>query len=231
MQLIMIGCEYVGKTTLGEGIMNWLRDTVGADTGWHDHFTLPTLERGKNLIDVEKAKTILELLETCPRLVEQYQRFQHEYHIQPTFFKHNDHLLVNWYYADAVYCPLYYPDLDPSPRYAVVKHSEAALAEVAPEMILLHVTASADVIRDRMACEPREMCPIKDPSDIEAVLDGFAEAFQYSLLRHKITVDTSSLSEEETLKDFLDKVEPHLQSIDLERIICHEALKRNQSGG
>ena len=78
MQLIMIGCEYVGKTTLGEGIMNWLRDTVGADTGWHDHFTLPTLERGKNLMDVEKAKTILGLLETCPRLVEQYQRFQHE---------------------------------------------------------------------------------------------------------------------------------------------------------
>ena len=44
MNLIITGCEYVGKTTLAERVSQWIADTMGTSRSFHDHFTLPSPE-------------------------------------------------------------------------------------------------------------------------------------------------------------------------------------------
>ena len=44
MRLILIGCEYVGKTTLANKITKWLKETTGGGRTFHDHFTIPPSE-------------------------------------------------------------------------------------------------------------------------------------------------------------------------------------------
>ena len=45
MRLIVIGCEYTGKTTLAARILQWIETNMGHPLcGWHDHFVLPFAE-------------------------------------------------------------------------------------------------------------------------------------------------------------------------------------------
>ena len=53
------------------------------------------------------------------------------------------------------------------------------------------------------------------------MLDWFAEASERCLFRHKITLDTSSSSVEETMAEFEAKIEPHLSESDRSRILVH----------
>ena len=46
MRIIMIGCEYVGKSTLAVQISRWMIRTMGLPSvRWHAHFVLPHLDR------------------------------------------------------------------------------------------------------------------------------------------------------------------------------------------
>ena len=46
MKLILIGCEYAGKTTLAGEISQWMiRERGLASVRWHNHFVKPQLER------------------------------------------------------------------------------------------------------------------------------------------------------------------------------------------
>ena len=40
MKLILVGCEYAGKTTLANEIVKWIDKTLGGARGFHDHFTI-----------------------------------------------------------------------------------------------------------------------------------------------------------------------------------------------
>ena len=43
MNLIIIGCEYAGKTPLGKRIEAWIESAMGKPLiGFHDHFTIPS---------------------------------------------------------------------------------------------------------------------------------------------------------------------------------------------
>ena len=44
MKLILVGCEYAGKTTLANEIVKWIDHTMGGARGFHDHFTIPPSE-------------------------------------------------------------------------------------------------------------------------------------------------------------------------------------------
>ena len=44
MRLILVGCEYAGKTTLAEEIVAWTGRTMGGGRVFHDHFTIPNPE-------------------------------------------------------------------------------------------------------------------------------------------------------------------------------------------
>ena len=108
MRLIIIGCEYTGKTTLTGGIRDWLIDTMGScGTSFHDHF-LPW-HPGDSGDKAEKVESELKLLTLDdPSLVELFCRYILHYHTHPSFYAKPDHGVVNWYYGDAVYGPLYY---------------------------------------------------------------------------------------------------------------------------
>ena len=41
MNLILVGCEYVGKTTLADQIVLWTERVTGAKSSFHDHFGFP----------------------------------------------------------------------------------------------------------------------------------------------------------------------------------------------
>jgi hypothetical protein len=161
-------------------------------------------------------------------VVEQFQRYQFTYHLQPILYQRDDLLLVNWYHGDAVYAPLYYPEIEANAndRKATARFIEGDVKQLAPDMVLALVTASSDVIRERMRQQPRPKCFLQD-QDAELVLDRFQEAYRESLFNSKITVDTSDASEEETLRDFVREMEPYLQPVDRQRILCRQALRQD----
>ena len=42
LNLIVIGCEYAGKTTLALGISRWMIESMGLNmVVWHDHYVVP----------------------------------------------------------------------------------------------------------------------------------------------------------------------------------------------
>lgn len=224
MRIFIIGCEYAGKTTLVNGITDWIAQTMGSYTGCHDHFTLPNVGQGEATDEIEE--TVMELLEKVPSFVEQFQRFQFVYHLQPVLYHRDDFLIVNWYYADDVYVPLYYPNLGGHDRQYLARFIESDLKVLAPDMVLVLVKASPDVIRNRMRQQPRPRCPLKHSQDIETVLDRFQEVYTTSIIDAKITIDTTSTSASETLQEFVRQVEPHLRPVDRQRILSHQTLEQ-----
>ena len=60
--------------------------------------------------------------------------------------------------------------------------------------------------------------------DIDFVLDRFEDQFKTSLFSKKITLDTSAVTVDDTMAEFVEKIEPHLSEVDRSRIIAHRAL-------
>ena len=103
--------------------------------------------------------------------------------------------------------------------------------------MLVLVEAAPDVIRERMrasivpdgetAAAQRRSKPFGEPTrglvreeDVEMVLDRFREEFAASVIRNKMVLDTTSASPEETLAEFVDKMEPFLTGADRQRMEC-----------
>lgn len=223
MQLILIGCEYAGKTTLSEAISRWLVEKMGGTAGFHDHFIVPYLSHPDFDVEAE-AEQVDKLI---PSLLEKHTRFMIEYHFSPSFLHDDHHLLVDWFYAEAVYADLYYgygqPDTYGDRRLGL-KFWEAELSRLAPDMAVVLLTASPDVIRQRMQANPHSRSRLKE-GDIETVLARYQELFDQTTLRRKFTLDTTEATAQEMIQEFLRQMEPHLSSTDRQRILTHQALK------
>ena len=100
VNLMLTGCEFAGKTTLGEGICAWIAGTMGSSRSFHDHFTMPSPE-------IRDADRDL-FMRMSPDFRERFQRYQLDYHLHPAFYAANDHLLIGYHIEEAVYAPLYY---------------------------------------------------------------------------------------------------------------------------
>ena len=96
MRLILVGCEYAGKTTLANEIVKWIDDTLGGARGFHDHFTIPS-----NELTVEDQDQFAAL---SPRLKEMFQRYIIEYHLQPAFYADPDHNMTGFHIEEAGLC-------------------------------------------------------------------------------------------------------------------------------
>ena len=96
------------------------------------------------------------------------------------------------------------------------------LLDAVPDIVLCHVKASPEVIRQRMIENPHPYGVLEE-SDIEMVQARFEEEISYSLLRHKITLDTSVGTIEETMAEFVQQIEPHLTDTDRMRIVLQSA--------
>jgi hypothetical protein len=77
MKLTLIGCEYVGKTTLAGGIAEWTNSTAGEGRGFHDHFAIPNEELSRE--SKEHPMT------APPQLKEMFQRFMIAHHLSRDF--------------------------------------------------------------------------------------------------------------------------------------------------
>ena len=189
MRVIVIGCEYTGVTTLIEGLMDWGHER---DINHHldDHFTIPDRQH----LAPEDRETMANL---SPALKERFQRMQLVYHIR--LMHRFDHILLGGFHIEeAVYGPLYYY---PGGVASEIRQYEE---EMPKNAILVHLTASVEVIQRRMETDPHEYSLIKN-ADIPMLLDRFQEEFDASVIPNKIQIDTSDLTPDALLQTFLSE--------------------------
>ena len=128
---------------------------------------------------------------------------------------------------DGVYGPMYYDyggDGKPHDRKVVSQQVEDSIIRFAPDTVLVHVKASADVIARRMEENPHPNSPVK-AEDIPSLLDQYEQACARSLFRHKIALDTSKSSVKDSVAEFGRKIEPHLTEADRSRVLTHRVWK------
>ena len=231
MHLILVGCEWAGKRTLGFEIDRWWAEQTGREfhappaISFHDHFTLPHVVHQVGH-ESHKELSEREILTLNPGLLEHFQRFQTDYHFGRGFVNNPDHWLIDWYYGDAVYGPHYwgYGGADEyGDRRMLMKHYDEEVMEVMPSAILVLVKASPEAIRHRMK-EGKSLYPERHANtpfksdDAELVLGRFQEEFDDSVIRQRFSIDTTDATVEESTKEFIGKVEPYLTDEDRKRI-------------
>ena len=235
MRLLLIGCEYTGKSTLARNISRWMIETMGVSlVRWHDHFVVPRLDShtiiraegsnatiGKTEHDLNTDDDEEQIMSLRPNVLEQLQRHNIWRHLHPGLLRADDDVLfINFYYAEAVYAPLYYgygeqgSFADRSERAREWDHE---LLACAPDTVLVLVTADPAAVAERMAARPRVRGILKE-RDIPYVLDRFREEYDASLIERKFTLDTTNTTPEQTLAQFVDRIQPHLSEVDRRRI-------------
>ncbi len=224
MRLIIAGCEYSGTSTLAFAIDDWLYANMGARFPLiHDHWKIPhTSGHPQPDMSEDERQQVLAL---SPELKEMTQRHSLYYHIQPNSWSGEDWLSIGLHIDDGIYSPMYHGyggDGMPHDRKVVGRQVEAAILRFAPDIVLVHVKADADVIARRMQADPRKHSPMSE-QDIPTLLRLYEAACAASTIRHKIALDTSGGSVEDTMADFTRKIESHLSDVDRSRILLHRA--------
>ena len=241
MELIVVGSEYAGKTTFVNSVVPWIGKTIGGGRGAHDHFVIPSAEMSPE--DQE------HYAKASPTLKESYQRYMMEYHVHQSFYRDPDHLMVGFHIEEAVYAPLYYGyggKGQYAERSGLARSIEVEVMERPPSTILVLLKAEAETIHRRMRTEPRlpgvireefqaqggiskqtKMRPpgILAQKDVEHVLARFDEEFDASLIRKKITLDTTSSTPESTLDEFVTAYTPLMSERDRSRLLVFQALR------
>ncbi len=202
MRLIVVGCEYAGKTTLLDGLAQWGRER---DIRYHvdDHFSIPDCQTLKDKAD-QKA------IHRAPQAIkERFQRFQIAYHVR-LLHKYQDILLAGFHIEEAVYgSRYYYPNLGKS-----FETPQSWERDMPPDTLLVLLSAGPEVIQRRMAECPHEYS-ILPGNHVQDILGEFQTEFQTSWLKRKFQIDTSDLSPDELLQAFLEASVPHLNAKDL----------------
>ncbi len=234
MNLLIIGCEYAGKTTLARRISRWMIEAMGLPyVRWHDHFVVPRLDRhlivhagadapvaGKDESDLNTSEDEEQILSLRPMVLEQLQRHNVWRHLHPDLFREEDSLFVNHYYAEAVYAPLYYGYGEPgsfADRPGRARAWDRELLLRAPDAVLALVECSAALVRERMSRSRRPRCILRD-RDVERVSDAFRHQFDASLIPRKFALDGGEASPDEVFASFRRQIEPYLSDVDRRRL-------------
>ncbi|MCZ6676777.1 MAG: hypothetical protein O7E52_05960 [Candidatus Poribacteria bacterium] len=228
MNLVFVGCEYAGKSTLAAEVMKWAEKTLGGTSHFHDHFSVPSSE-----LTPEAQASLLTL---HPQALEMLQRYMIEYHISEAFYRNPDHNLMGLVIEEAVYAPLYYgyggkdsgaPFRSPEgQRTEMARRTEEKMLQRAPDTVLVLFKAASAVIAKRMKENPHTHQIVQE-QDIEYVLKRFEAEFEASLIQKRIVIDTTSATVAETLAEFVEKYEPYHTNADLLRIRKHRAAQRD----
>ena len=136
-------------------------------------------------------------------------------------------MLVGFHIEEAVFAPLYYSYGDSDDFSAAARAMEQRIIKQAPDTVLILLKASPDVIAKRMRETPHKH-PVLREQDIEHVLQRFEEEYEQSLLDRKFVVDTTSATVEETLAEFVARIDPFVSQSDRLRMMTHQALQQNQ---
>lgn len=226
MQLYFIGCEHTGKTTLANRILEWGKENMGGIRHFHDHMTIPCSELSPQAKDSYSA--------AHPQVKEILQRYMVLYHISPEMYdEHPDTNHMGLAIEEAVYAPMYYgyggkdsgsPIRSPEgQRTEMARYMEQIILQRAPQTVLVLLKASPQMIRERMEKESQTkangpQCRVVRTEDVEYVLQRFEEEFEWSLLKNKMILDTTSSTIEESFAEFLQKHEPFMSDADKKRM-------------
>ena len=237
MRLIITGIEYSGKHTLGIEISRWWANQVGKEFlepphfEFHDHFVVPHVVHAMGHED-HRDLSEEKMLGLNPGLMEQYQRYQICNKLTPAYISWADFYLLDWYYADAVYAPLYYGYGGPgqySDRRMMARGLDKEVTSLMPDMVLVLMKASPDVIKARMesAESPfprRHKSTFFQSKDTEAVLELFDEQYEESLIANKFVIDTTTASVADSLGDFKSQIKQYLTKDDMLRVLSNKVM-------
>lgn len=221
MRVILVGCEYVGTTTLAHAIDDWLEANMGVRFSLiHDHWKIPHTSGHPDDTTPEEQEW---LLSASPKFKEMHQRHSLYYHVQANTFKgQDDGMVIGGAIEDGVYGPMYFGYGGPDHRLnrKTVQHQwEGTIQNFTDETVLVHVTADTDVIAQRLHDDPHENMVIS-VGDIDKVKNRFAELVEWSILDKKIQVDNSGTIAD-TMDQFVARIEPYLTEIDRSRMKAH----------
>jgi shikimate kinase len=205
LKIILIGCEYTGKSTLAMKLVQWGKTH---DIQFHldDHFTIPDAS-----LPDEDRKTMLNL---SPQFKERFQRFQDVYHVR-ILRKYRDAIEVGFYSENTIYGPLYYGY---QPNFLAIRHGRRLEKELPDETILVLLTAIPSEIIKRMTNHPHAYQIIKQ-KDIPELLAKFEEEYQSTTIHAKIKIDTTNLTPDQVLQELLSKARCFLPLDDLIRMM------------
>jgi len=249
LYLLFVGCEYAGTTTLLNGVVEWTRRTLGnPQPGIHDHFKWPHLNHpdishssqeevfaawaaGEGPdptmtgLDAAGQGTMLAM---DTRVKEMFQRYHIDYHLRDGFFQTADHFMTGLHFDEAVYAPMYM-DYGHVGIYGDRQHLsrvwEAELKHLSSDVVLIHVSATPEVIRQRMRDDPHPNGLVQD-ADVEMVLQRFQEEVEASSIGRRIAIDTSGKTPDECIGEFDSKVRPLFTKTEKLREMAHRVLTR-----
>ena len=224
MNLILIGCEYSGTTTLGVAIEAWAREAMGIHLHLHDHWKLPRcsghppFETITNLTEEEQQ----QVLGLTPKVKELYTRYTLYYHTPSSVTPSGPGGIMAGYYIDElVYAPRYFgyggPG-EPGDRRVEAQSVEERILEFVPHTVLVFLTAPRDVIVQRMREHPHPSSTLRE-QDILDLQQRYEEEFIRSKIRNKLRFDTGTATVEETVAQFAHEIEPYLTEGDRLRML------------
>ena len=237
MRLILMGVEYAGKHTLGVEISRWWAQQTGGefkeppDFAFHDHFTVPHVVHAMGHED-HRDLTEKQVLGMNPGLMEHYQRYQIFNKLTPGYIEMPDLFLLDWYYSDAVYAPLYYGYGGPgqyADRRRMARGLDRDVLSLMPDMVLVLMRAAPDAIVTRIESGEspfprRHTDTLFKARDAEVVLERFEEQYEESLIARKFVIDTTVLTVEDSLLQFKANIVQYLTSEDRLRVLSHKAM-------
>ena len=214
MRLIIAGCEYAGASTLARAIADWSAETLGLSVPIYDMFRVPQIAPFE-MTDEEVAQFM-----ALPTLVRQcFQWHSFTSHLMPTVLEQDSYIFVGFQLDEAVYAPLYYGYGRPweyAEAVGLSRTEESKIMAAVPDIVQVLVKASPEVVSERMNTAPHRHSLLQ-PTDVAHVLARYEEeAVKKSLIRRKITLDTSNATVAETLAEFVGEMEPHMTSGELE---------------
>jgi len=238
MRLILTGIEYAGKRTLGIEISRWWAMQTGEEflepphLSFHDHFTLPHVVHAMGHED-HKAQTEKDLLNANPGLQQLLQLYNIGNKFNKGYTDMADLFLIDWYYSDAVYAPLYYGYGGPgqyADRRRIARSFDAQVNLHMPDMVLVLMKASPETIRRRVEggespFPARHAATLFQAKDAEVVLERFEEEYDGSLIPRKFVLDTTTASVEESLEEFKRQIKPFITSQDRLRLLTREIFE------
>ena len=245
MRLIIAGCEYSGTTTLSQTFGEWgAANMEGGRWGpneYHDHWKLPHVSNFSPPAPEDVASVVAcypdakygdysrtglsheeqdQIMALSPKLKEMLQRYHLQYHLHPSFYAQDDHIMVGAHIDEGILGPIYF-DYGGEGQYADRRASnrqyEKQIFELAPDTILVLVTASPDTIRQRMKDNPHLNGAVQD-ADVERVLERYEQEYADSLLIQKTRLDTSSSTIEESTNEIIEKITALMTDKDKQRI-------------
>ena len=208
MNIIAIGCEYTGTTTLMLGVQEWDEGGLRADDHLPRPFSSCRITRGIRrwtrdsiIFDEEEKRQILEM---SPKLKELFTRYTLYYH-SPTRARNSTTLgglHIGHHIDEMIYAPMYFgygrPG-EPGDRRVEAQSVEQALMRYMPETVLVLMRASADVVRSRMRSAPHPDGVVARRGYRGVVLERFEEEFARSAIHNKFTLDTTESTPEENV--------------------------------